>query len=77
VEGELDADGFAAAALAEATRQGRAFDPRRWYGDDLELVHSQGRTHAITNQWGNRTGEALEKLVKEWPDRGIGIEVTA
>lgn len=72
-DGNLDADEFASRIESEAEGGGLAWDPRRWNADDAGLIRSGNRTWALSNQWGGRTGEAMELLIARWPDSGIGI----
>ncbi len=71
-----DGAGFEEAALAEAEATGRAFDARRWYCGDDELIVSGGRTWAISNQWGGRAGEAMGEMVKRLGDGSVVVEVS-
>lgn len=72
VEGELDGSGFEAAARHALGQRGKAFDPRRWYAEDGELLHAGDRTYAFTKKWGGRKWwEAMEKLQAAFPEAGI------
>jgi len=57
--------------LARAARA--TFDPRRWYCDDDELIHSRGSTYALSNQWGRSTGDALRALQLLDPTGGLTV----
>jgi len=50
------------------------FDPIRYFLEDDELIHSGGKTYALTNQWGGRTREVIKALLAKYPDKGIGVE---
>jgi hypothetical protein len=74
VDGEHDADSFVGAARSERTAQGRAFDPRRWFCDDDELIRFAGRTYAVSNQWGLGTEQTLRELVDAFPKAGLALK---
>jgi hypothetical protein len=74
--GTLNPGDFVAAQKKEASAGGRAFEERRFFCDDDELLHHDGRTYAFTNQWGNRTIEALDELITAFPNEGISYRVS-
>jgi hypothetical protein len=41
------------------------FDRRRWFCDDDELVHANGKTYAFSNQWGGSNWHRAMNLLKE------------
>jgi hypothetical protein len=43
---------------------GRVFDNKRYYTADDKLIHLNGRTFAFSNQWGDRTLEAVDLIIK-------------
>jgi len=69
--GALDADQFAVKMEEAAFNGGKAWAARRWHATESSLIVSEGRTWAITNQWGNRTGEAIDALIARWPQAGV------
>ncbi len=69
--GDLDSDAFVAAVTEESRAEGRTFDPNRFFCADEDLIRSDGRTYALTNQWGVGTFEAIESLLRAFPDRSI------
>lgn len=73
--GHLDAAEFVAWHQEDAAKNARSFDERRYFCDDDELLHHNGSTHAVTNQWGTRYLEAMDKLIKAFP--GVQIEYKA
>jgi hypothetical protein len=76
VEGEVDGTGYIVAAERDAAQGGPAFDAKRWFCADDELIRHEGRTHAVTNQWGGKTGPALRDWHERWPDRGFDYAVS-
>ncbi len=74
VEGRVGAETFASALMREQEQGGRAFDPRRYFCNEEELIHTGGCTYALTNQWGNRTEEALTRFVEAFRDKGVAYK---
>jgi hypothetical protein len=54
---------------------GRAFDARRWFCGDGELIHSGGRTYAVSNQWGVDTHDVMLRLTQAFPEVGVHVRV--
>lgn len=73
---DLDSEAFIAVATEEGQATGQAFDRRRYFWADEELIRSDGRTYALTGEWGKETLEALEALLQAFPDRGISCMPT-
>jgi len=65
-EGTLHED-FIDAAREECERQRRAFDPRRFFLRDEDLIHFGGRTYAVTNQIGANLETVLSQLSTAFP----------
>ena len=65
--GDLHGDAFVEAARAECQRTRRAFDHRRFFIADDELIHRDGRTYAVSNQWGQNTESVLQQLCQAFP----------
>lgn len=57
VSGDVDAAGF-----VEAFKAAGRTDPKRYFYADLRLFHHAGDTYALTNQWGDRSLEVVEKI---------------
>lgn len=50
-------------------------DRIRYFCDDNEVFHLDGRTYAMSNQWGRRTEEAVKNILALLPqDHGITFE---
>ncbi|MBV6397249.1 MAG: hypothetical protein HFACDABA_02857 [Anaerolineales bacterium] len=62
VDGILNSDDFIRAATVQRESGGKMFEKRRWFCDDGELICIDGKTYALTNQWGNRWGSAIMLL---------------
>ena len=71
VDGTLDADSFVRAA---ETQHGVS-DSRRWFVEDDQLLRANGKTYALTSQWGKRTGEAAKKLMAKFSPADIELDV--
>jgi hypothetical protein len=76
VEGEVDSETFCEIALKAAKADGPAFDSRRWFVADDQLIRQNGRTYALSNQWGSKTGEAMRRLIEAFPDKGVEVRVS-
>lgn len=50
--------------------------PTRFYCSDEDLIHLNGKTYALSNQWGERTEEAVSKIVERMPG-GHGLTYEA
>ena len=71
-EGSLNSESIAAAIQRRYSEQGKDWDPARWFTSSDELLHHGGRTWALSNQWGRRTGEALQGLAGRWSGLEVG-----
>ena len=73
VDGEVDSATFETLAKTQAT----SFDPVRWFCDDSELIHSDDKTYALTNQWGPRGEQAMNELIAHFKPAHITFERTS
>lgn len=73
-EGELDSDSYIEVFTRENEALGKKSEALRYFCDDDELIHANGKTYALTKMWGTNTVRAMDSLVKTWPDHGIGYE---
>jgi hypothetical protein len=48
----VDATEFESRAALKAASNGSAFNAKRWFCGDDELIHSNGKTYAFSNRWG-------------------------
>ena len=71
VEGAVGTEEFIHLATENARQGGRRFDARRFFVGDGELIVSESRTYAFTNQWGNRTLQAIDLLNEAFQDTTI------
>jgi hypothetical protein len=63
-DGEVNREVFLQTARAFPDSSNRAFEIKRYYTADDKLIHLAGRTFAFTNQWGKRTLEAVDLIIK-------------
>jgi len=75
-DGSLDHAAFVERVTEQMKKQDRAFDPERYFCDGDELMHVDGRTYAVTNQWGASTQEMLDALLTAFGPRGVIIEAS-
>lgn len=67
VDGTVTAEQFVAQQKARVD----SGDKRRYFCEDGELIHSDGRTYAVTNGWGKRAFQAIQNLLAKFPDKGV------
>jgi hypothetical protein len=60
----------------EAVKETR-FAPVRWFCDDSELIHSNGQTYALSNQWGPRGEQAMCEFIAHFKPAHITLERTS
>ena len=73
MDGEVDSATFESLARQQPTK----FDPVRWFYEDSELIHSDGRTYALTNQWGPRGERAMQELLDHFKPDSITVARTS
>jgi hypothetical protein len=76
-DGRHDSESFCRAVAADADAGGPAFRERRWFIADEELIYSGGRTWALSKAWSRRTAEALELMVKAFPEAKVAFQVSS
>jgi hypothetical protein len=75
VDGAVKTDTFHALASEAAASGGLAFDHRRWYYSDDDLITFNKKTYAFTKMWGHRTDQAMQELLEAFPDKGVSFNV--
>jgi hypothetical protein len=75
-DGNLSSEAFVARQKADAVNGGKRFEERRFYCDEGELLHFGGKTFAFTNQWGHRCIEAIDQLIKAFPNEPISCRAS-
>jgi hypothetical protein len=74
VDGEVDSPEFIKRAKVKQEKEGRNFDENRWYdGENEHLIRFNGKTFAISNQWG-RNFKAIQSLLEKHPEYNIRVE---
>lgn len=72
VDGEVAGGDFYQLAKEIRAKEGRSFDPKRFFSDEDELVYFNGRTYAFSTQWGGANWmEAMINLRDAYPGQGI------
>ncbi len=74
VEGEVGSEELVARLKSAAAEGGPTFDPHRYFCDDDEIFHVNGRTYALAKQWGVRAVEAMNRLAAAFPEQEITIQ---
>ena len=75
VAGELNSTAFEKALAAQFIAEGKAPATKRFFLKDDQLLYANGKTYALTNQWGRKTHRAVESLQNAFNQ--FSIEVTA
>ena len=74
VDGEVNSDDFVRLARKGREKEGRGFDPIRYFCGEDELIHIGGRTYAFLNQWGGSDWmQAMANLRDAFPNHGIAF----
>jgi len=73
-EGELNAEAFAACQIVNEVDGDQAFDQRKWFCADGELIHYEGKTYAFSALWGRFTVRAMDQLIAAFPDASISYQ---
>jgi hypothetical protein len=72
VDGTVGATEFVTLAEANAAAGGGSFSRRRWFCEDGELIHANGRTYAFSDQWGGQGWrDAMTALKGAYPEFNI------
>ncbi len=78
VDGVLGAQEFEKLAFQKASSEGPSFNTRRFFCRDDELVHADGKTYALSNQWGGSNWhKAMNLLKEEYPQFRIEYSPTS
>ena len=76
-QGHLNESEFVDAMSVIRTREGKQFNPRRWYTQDNELIHHDGQTYAFSKQWGGQKWlTAMNALTKAFSSADIRFDPT-
>lgn len=51
--------------------EGNKPEARRYFIEDDELIHANEKTYAVTKMWGLRTTEAIDVILKKFPNNQI------
>jgi hypothetical protein len=75
LEGTLTREDFISAASKQDEAQGKRFEYRRWFCDDVELIYKDNKTYAFSNQWGGQWDVAMKILMDAFPEEKISYKV--
>jgi hypothetical protein len=73
VDGEVDSETFEELATRAAENGGLAFDPRRWFFSDEDLICSNGKTYSFSKMWGIRTEAIIQQLLIRFSNHEIRV----
>jgi hypothetical protein len=78
IDGTVDGKAFEIAALQKAASGGLSFDQPRWFCEDEELFHANGKTYAFSKMWGGKNWHrAMELLKMQYPQFNIQYSPTS
>jgi hypothetical protein len=72
-DGHLDLKAFIDKMNSDRKRVGKTFDSARYLCQNDQLMSLEGRTFALTNQWGDGTEETIKALLQAFPESGIVV----
>lgn len=70
-DGTMNSESFIRIITAQRGAGGRKVENRRWYCENEELIHFDGKPYAFIKMWGNRWGAAMRLLRDNYPDAKI------
>jgi hypothetical protein len=76
IRGTLDSNTFQQSLAAIPQSRGDKVNPRRYFVGQDELIHANGKTYALTNQWGLSTTKAIDTLLLQVPTQHISYCAT-
>jgi hypothetical protein len=74
LDGLLDSNAYEKALAAQLIEHGRKPQVLRFFTDDKDLIHANGKTYAATKMWGHRTTAAIDELLKTFPGHRIAYD---
>jgi hypothetical protein len=77
IPGKLTEGDFRAAVSEMKTQSGATYDPRRYYFEEGDLFHSDGKTWALSNQWSIKYIPELDELISKYPGAKISYAIAA
>jgi RecB family endonuclease NucS len=75
-DGVLNSNDFIRAVISQRVTGGRKTEYRRWYCEDGELIHLDGKTFAFYRMWGNKWGIAMNLLKDNFPEAKIDFSAS-
>jgi len=75
-DGIQNSNDFIHIVTGQRKAKGRTVDYPRWYCEDGELIHFEGKTYAFHKMWGSRWGTAMNLLKENFPDARIDFEAS-
>jgi len=74
VPGTLDSVAFEKALADQLISERKKPQTRRFFIDDDELIHANGKTYAVTKMWGIHTEKAMKQIVDRFKDKGVSFQ---
>ncbi len=76
VDGHLRGEAFYEAAVRARATSGYVFRPNRLFIDDAHLIDVEGKTVAISNQWGRRSLPLIDAIIQALPAANMSYKET-
>ncbi len=71
LDGHLSHEDFISTATKQYLASKKVFEERRWFCDENELIYSENKTYAFSNQWGIQWAQAMNILIDAFPEAQI------
>ena len=74
VDGTLDSIEFEKRLADQLISEGKQPQTQRFFINDSELIYANGKTYALTKQWGLETTEVMDLIIGEFSSYGISYK---
>ena len=77
VPGTVSGEALESALSTRLVELGRQPNSRRYFIGDDEIIHANGKTYCVTNQWGGRTRRAMDVLIDAFASGTVSYSADA
>ena len=72
VQGTVNSEKFIKLATEIQKKEGESFDKNRYFCKDTEILHINGNSYAVWNQWqGSNFLQTMNNIIEKYPEYGI------